>query len=80
MRQPLWTQASVESAARPIVLESKGDEVPDLKDRSVEHTAFLAVPLDLGGIGDFPRWFVTGMKQKSKMCALPGWWSARFHR
>jgi hypothetical protein len=32
----------------PIVLESEGEEVPDLKDRSVEHTAFLAVPLDLG--------------------------------
>jgi hypothetical protein len=31
----------------PIVLESKGEEVPDLKDRSVEHSALLAVPLDV---------------------------------
>jgi hypothetical protein len=31
----------------PIVLESEGEEVPDLKDRRVEHTALLAVRLDV---------------------------------
>ena len=34
----------------PIVLESKSEEVPDLKDRSVEHTAFTTILLDL-------RWY-----------------------